>query len=84
MRKPATDAYFPRNFVKTAFTQDDFMKTVNILGDGMARSTDRDRASEQLRRIDEIEASSRPFKEKCQALWKLIQEESSDEDEASP
>jgi len=72
MRKPATDAYFPRNFVKTAFTQDDFMKAVNILGDGMARSTDRDRASEQLRRIDEIEASSCPFKDKCQALWKLI------------
>ena len=72
MRNAITDYYFPRSFTKAAFTQDEFLKAMNILCDGIAESGDRDKASAQLKAIDEIEQSTSSFKEKCQALWLLV------------
>jgi hypothetical protein len=76
MRNAITDYYFPRSFTKAAFTQDEFMKAMNILGDGIAESSDRDKATEQLKAIDEIEQSTSSFKEKCHALWLIVSGES--------
>jgi hypothetical protein len=75
MRDAITDYYFPRRFSSMDFKQDEFMKAMNILGDTMAESSDRDKASAQLKAIDEIEQSTSSFKEKCQALWLLVSDE---------
>ena len=84
MRNAITDYYFPRSFTKAAFTQDEFMKAMNILGDGIAVSGDRDKATEQLKEIEEIEQSTSSFKEKCHALWLIVSGESESDSVALP
>jgi len=84
MRDAITDFYFPRRFSNMDIKQDEFMKAMNILGDTMAESNDRDKAFEQLKVIDEIEQSTSSFKEKCHALWLIVSGEAKSDSNALP
>jgi hypothetical protein len=72
LRESVTDYYFPRRFSGLSFSEEDFRKACNVFGDVIVKSQERNRAEDELRKIDEISCAEKPVRAKCQEVWSLI------------
>jgi hypothetical protein len=72
LREMLTDSYFPRRFSGLAFSDEDFRRAMNVFGDGIATKPETAQARDDLQRMDEIQESDQPTKQKCQEVWRLI------------
>jgi hypothetical protein len=72
LREMHTDPYFPRRFSGLAFTEEEFVRALNVFGDEIATQPTKDRAKEELEKIGTIVEGQTPAKKKCKAVWQLI------------
>ncbi len=72
IRESLTDSYFPRRFSAMSFTQDKFIKSMDIFGDMILKKSDLKRAREELSNLQLIENQAGALKEKCNAVWQII------------
>lgn len=71
-RKSLTDSYFPRNFSKRSFEQDDYSKAMDVFGDVILKRMDRLQADAELKDLAGIESGDCDPKEKCRRVWAII------------
>lgn len=72
LREMLTDPYFPRRFSGLTFSEEDFRTAMNVFGDSIATKPEEGRASDELQKLDEIQESAQPTKQKCQEVWTII------------
>lgn len=71
LRESFTDIYFPRNFARLSFKEDDFRKACNVFDDKVTQPENKSKAAEELKLIDEILDANSSAREKCHAIWRL-------------
>lgn len=72
IRKSLTDSYFPRNFSKTSFTEEECLNASNLFGDLLLEKPDRRRAEEEQILIAKVIDSDALPREKCAQVWNLV------------
>ena len=78
LRESLTDPFFPRRFTNLSFSADDFRKSCDVFEDDIVARQEGNRAKLELNRVDEIINATKPIKEKCQDVWRLIKGEQPD------
>jgi hypothetical protein len=72
MRESLTDPYYTRKLNGRGFGMSEFQAAMDIFGDSILKSPSLQRAKAELASLTEIEEGELPFKEKCNAVWKII------------
>ena len=71
-RRMLSDLYFPRQFTGMVFGEADFCTACNVFDDAICKTTDAQRAKDELAKLDSILDKDTNPKEKCRELWALI------------
>ena len=72
LREALVDPFFPRRLSGLSFSENDFRQGCDVFGDAIVTESGASRARNELGNIEEIIATEKPAKEKCQDLWRLI------------
>jgi len=72
IRKSLTDPFFPRNFSKLSFTEQDCLGANNLFGDHLLKSADRRKAGEEQLQVADVLEADIPPRIKCERLWSLV------------
>jgi hypothetical protein len=72
MREALTDPYFPRRLSGLSFKEPEFQAALNIFGDVILKDPDPRRAKAELDELDKIETGEGKPKEKCAAVWAIV------------
>jgi len=72
LRTSITDDYFRRNFAKRAFSQEEFEQAMDVFGDIILQSRDRNRAMKELQALTKVDTDDMPLKQRAEAVLAII------------